>query len=657
MTAVTLVAGWALGADQIPLRIAVDDPLAAENACACVAGYAQRNYRALAEALAKEIRRPVELAFASSLEGARKRLGGEPHLMIGKASVTEAELARSKGRPSMCLARLTDARGGTVFQGVLVVRSDDPAQRVSEAVGYRVIFGPENCEEKHAAALALMQTFGYETNGVPETADNCTLAARSVTESGRGTAAFISDYALPLLVGCGAVDKGGVRVIGRTGPVPFVAVYATEALPAREASDVQSALLRVSRSARLRKALESRNGFVLPEALPSESGLRPAALPERLPGQTQICWRRALSAQSLGGLAGEGRYLIVSDKNDAETSDVWRCLETANGATVWEIAYPAPGKMDYTGAPRATPVIVDGRVYLLGAFGDLVCAELATGKVLWHCRLLQRFGGKLPIWGFCGTPLVIGKRVIVQTAAPKAALVALDRLTGREMWRTAGGEPGYGSLIHAHFGGRWQIVGHEARALCGWDPENGKRLWQVVPPAPHDFNVPTPMRVGDLLFAATENNGTRLYAFGEDGIIRPEPVLKTEALSPQIGTPVRVGSRIWGQDDGLVCALELGGALRVSGLWNDDAFKEYASLVAGERSVLAVAKTGELFLFAASKGKVEITSRLTTFAARSDGVPTEVWSYPTVLDGRLFLRSQDEVVCLALSFAQCPCTL
>jgi ABC-type phosphate/phosphonate transport system substrate-binding protein len=295
----------------------VSDPLAAENACACVAGYAHRNYRMLGEVLAKELGRPVEVVVASTVESARTRLEGQPDVMIGKASEIEAE-----GRPGQCLARLTDTRGGVVFQCVLVVRSDDTAQRVADVAGYRLLFGPATCAEKHEAAFELLRTFGCAVPDKPETADTCTLAARQVAESGqggRGVAAFISDYALPLLVGCETVDPGTLRVIGRTGPVPFIGAYASGHLPKEEAAAVQAALLAVSRRSRLRKALESRDGFVRPEALPAESVAEPADLPEKLPETLAVRWRRALSAQSLGGLAGRARYLIVSDKDDAET--------------------------------------------------------------------------------------------------------------------------------------------------------------------------------------------------------------------------------------------------------------------------------------------------------------------------------------------------
>lgn len=637
-----------------PLLLAVSDPLASENACACVAGYAQRNYRALAEALAKELGRPVEVGFAGTAEKARERLGGAAHVWIGKASEVEAQLLRAEGKPGACLARLTDARGGTALQGLLVVRAEDAARRVADVAGYRVYFGPESSAEKHGAAIDLLRAFGC---GVPEeleTAETCTLAARLVTQSGTGpgspaVAAFISDYAMPLLVGCEAVDKGSLRVIGRTAPVPFVAAYASASLPPAEAAAVQSALLRVSRRSRLRQALESRDGFVGPGELLRESRPVEAALPASLPERLTVRWRRTLAAQSLGGLAVSGRYLIVSDKDAAETSDVWRCFDAASGEPLWEVSYPAQGEMDYTSAPRATPVVEGESVFLLGAFGDLVCAELGSGRVKWKCRLLKKYGGKLPTWGFCGTPLVAGGRVYVQTPSPKASLVALDAASGREAWRAAGEGPCYGSLSLLHLGGRWQLVGHEAQSLNGWDPESGRKLWKVVPPQPHDFNVPTPLRVGDCLLAATENNGTRLYAFGDDGAIRQEPLLETDGLAPQIATPVVAGNRIWGQDEGRLVALELGRELRAAGVWEDAAFDEYVSLLSDGRRVLAVSKTGELFLFSALARGGDRPERRSVFDKRpASGGANEVWSQPAVWNGCLFLRSQDEVVCVSL---------
>jgi outer membrane protein assembly factor BamB len=250
--------------------------------------------------------------------------------------------------------------------------------------------------------------------------------------------------------------------------------------------------------------------------------------------------------------------------------------------------------MDYGSAPRATPVIADDKVYLLGSLGDLLCVELDTGAVLWRVNLIRRYGGEIPMWGFCGTPLILGDRVIVQTGSSRVGLVALNRLTGRELWRSPGSLPSYGSLLLAHLGGRRQIVGHDSDSLGGWDPETGRRLWRLVPPAAKDFNVTTPVKVGDMLLVATENNGTRLYGFDEGGVIRPEPWATSGRLTSDVSTPVLQGGLVWGADREGIHVLRV--ASRLNPVWesSDGEYTRPMSLIAGPSGVLAAALSGKL---------------------------------------------------------------
>ena len=73
---------------------------------------------------------------------------------------------------------------------------------------------------------------------------------------------MISSYAKPLLEGCGTINKGDLRVVGETEPVPFVAAFAVGPMAAAEASRLQQALVAVSIDPLLRIALETKNGFV-----------------------------------------------------------------------------------------------------------------------------------------------------------------------------------------------------------------------------------------------------------------------------------------------------------------------------------------------------------------------------------------------------------
>ena len=213
----------------------------------------------------------------------------------------------------------------------------------------------------------------------------------------------------------------------------------------------------------------------------------------------------------------------MADKSESKDQDIWRCLDADTGQEMWTVVYATPQKMEFTNAPRATPVIHGNFVYLLGAFGDLHCVNLYGSGVVWRRNILKDFDAKLPTWGTCSTPLVVGDSLIVNPGSADASLVALSLYTGEVLWKTPGGPSAYGSLILGTFGGVRQIVGYDAQSLGGWDPNTGQRLWTLAPAKKGDYNVPTPVDVSGRLLVATENNGTRLHAFDPNGRLHPGP--------------------------------------------------------------------------------------------------------------------------------------
>ena len=255
-------------------------------------------------------------------------------------------------------------------------------------------------------------------------------------------------------------------------------------------------------------------------------------LPGTLPAEKRLLWSHTCTGPGMSGMALAGGRLIVTDKSLDTKNDVFRCLDAHTGRQIWSFTYSAPGEMDFTNSPRANPVIRDGLVYVLGAFGHLHCLKLDTGRVVWKKNLIADFGAELPMWGYSSTPLPIGDKLIVNPGAKDASLAALDRKTGDVLWSTPGEPPGYASFILATFGGVRQIVGYDSISLGGWDPNTGRRLWKLVPELDGDFNVPTPIVVDGQLLVSTENNGTRLYEFDESGRIKPEPVALNEDLIP-----------------------------------------------------------------------------------------------------------------------------
>jgi outer membrane protein assembly factor BamB len=367
-------------------------------------------------------------------------------------------------------------------------------------------------------------------------------------------------------------------------------------------------------------------------------------LPTRLPAKPTILWTHDLAGPGLGGVAATSAYVVVSDRGLRDTADVWTCLAADTGKEVWTIRYPAPGGLDYGNSPRATPVIRNGRVYLHGAFGHVTCAELATGKVVWELNTHDEFEPEeKPRWGTCATPLLAGDRLVLNPGAKDASVVAADAKTGKVVWKTPGPPVGYGSFILGKFGGKEQVVGHDAVSLGGWDPATGKRLWKVVPERPNDFNVPTPIAVGEQLLVATENNGTRLYGFDSDGKIIPKPAAVHRRLAPDTHTPVAAGDRVFGVWRRLYC-LDVAAGLKPAWEGEDRAFGGHCTVVTDGTRVLVVSLAGDLILFDATAPKFDPVGRLKVF----DG-ERGVYSHPAFVGGRAYVRGSSSVVCVDLT--------
>lgn len=248
--------------DKSELTLVVMDPMAAPLACDCVKGYAQRKYEELGKFLTGQLGRKVTVFWAESLEAALEKSGGRADLIIGKHSVvlSDARAAKMEVRP---LAQLTDLKDEVVQTGLIVVRSNDVAKTVDHLKGYRILFGPADCDEKSAAPFALLKEHNVPLQIPLETAPSCSTAAVTLMELPVDVkaAAVISSYAEPLLEGCGKVKKGDLRVIGESKPVPFITMFVRSSISEKDKSRISEALDEVGLNAQLLIDLETASGF------------------------------------------------------------------------------------------------------------------------------------------------------------------------------------------------------------------------------------------------------------------------------------------------------------------------------------------------------------------------------------------------------------
>lgn len=345
----------------------------------------------------------------------------------------------------------------------------------------------------------------------------------------------------------------------------------------------------------------------------------------------------------MAGLAADEKVVLVADRDPLDTQDIFRCLNADTGEELWAVRDIGKAALDYGNAPRATPQMVGEFVIFNGATGKMSCVRLANGERVWKKDLPKEFGVRdISSWGTTSSTLMVDGKLIVNPGGPQASVVALKPESAEVTWKTPGDKAAFGSFIAGTFGGKRQIVGHDAKALCGWDIASGEQLWRLVPPRRSDFNVPTPIAVSDGLLVSTENNGTRLYRFDQLGKIVGEPAAVNEDLAPDTHTPVVVGDRVFGAWHGLFC-LDSKNGLKPIWKADDPAFNDYATAVASDDRVLIISKHGELLLLDATGDSYKLISRVKAFEDDPG-----VYSHPAFVGSRMYLRGSEETLCVEL---------
>jgi outer membrane protein assembly factor BamB len=163
-------------------------------------------------------------------------------------------------------------------------------------------------------------------------------------------------------------------------------------------------------------------------------------------------------------------------------------LKETNGELVWKAKIGPGGEVGaiYTPAgPRGTPTVDGDRLYILSQHGELVCFT-TEGKEVWRTDLVKDHGGLVPLWGYSESVLVDGQKLICTPGAKDGTLMALDKMTGKKIWKSTVPVPAkeihgrfssgrgydsgarYASAIAIDFAGQRQYVQLTAKTLAGF---------------------------------------------------------------------------------------------------------------------------------------------------------------------------------------------
>ena len=369
------------------------------------------------------------------------------------------------------------------------------------------------------------------------------------------------------------------------------------------------------------------------------------ALPTKLPTKPEVSWTYQCDGESLSGVSANGEYVVLAGRDPLDTKDVITCLGLRDGKMVWQHDYaalPPPnaetrdGRIDYGNSPRATPLIVEDRVITQGAFGDLYCLELKTGKVLWSLNYVLDFDAPIPTWGWSGTPLHHNGLLYIQPGATEASLVAVKIEDGEVEWEAKGGMASYTSPIITKVAGQEQVITPDSTFWGGFDAKTGKQIWRLKPEKPGEFLVPTALAFDDKVLLVGEVNGARLHSFDKSGKIVTKPDSKLQNFNPDTHTPVKFGQWIVGAHN----ALWLMSAQDVSKHQEieESEFTGHCSVMTDGQRLMVLSDSGIVFLYGADGDTVKLVGKVNLAEHGS-----KIYAHPAWVEGHLIFREGSQV--------------
>ncbi|MBG0860551.1 MAG: PQQ-like beta-propeller repeat protein [Bacteroidales bacterium] len=410
---------------------------------------------------------------------------------------------------------------------------------------------------------------------------------------------------------------------------------------------------------------------------PNRNGVSPQkgilrSWPEKGP---QVLWTVNVGVGFGGPVIKEGKVYLL-DRDD-KVGDKLRCFDLASGKEIWNFGYDAPGSVMFPGS-RSVPALDGSRIYTCGPYGNLYCIDINTHKPVWNKNIWTDFGGgQIPRWAITQCPLVYGDLLIVASQAPRAGVVAYEKLTGKVKWATPSlGPVGYVSPSIVRVAGESNIVmitasagrGETAKGgkVVGIDPLTGKKLWEYIN---WQCSIPVPCAVdatgGKVLITGGYQAGAAMIRIEKkaDGSFGVKELYKNPDFGAHTQPPVMYNGHFYAQystnerKDGMVCMsvdgkvkwktgrfplFDKGGSVLADGLLLCTDGRSTLYLIEPDPSGFKPIASAELLREGGTGSEND------QLASKVGGL-TQNWAALALADGKLLIRDQSRLLCVKVA--------
>lgn len=323
------------------------------------------------------------------------------------------------------------------------------------------------------------------------------------------------------------------------------------------------------------------------------------------------------------------------------------CLDRETGRILWdeEIVTDLPTAA-YTGTyitthgyASSTPV-TDGRgvFFFMGNAG--VHAFTLEGKKVWQAEV----GEKSHEWGSGSSPILYDDLVIVNAALESNRLIALDRLTGKEVWSTMGFPASWNTPVIVRVQDHDELVVNASGKVRAFDPKTGVELWSCQSIKAAELCPSVIAHDGVIFIIGSPRGQAMAVRAGGKGDVSATHVLWQAERGSNVGSPVYHEGRLYFINDsrGIAICLDAasGAVVYEEPVSRQKRERWYATPLLSNGRLYCVSRQSGTFVLAA-------TLKFEVLATNVFADDTSVFNAsPAAADGRLYLRSDAYAYCL-----------
>jgi outer membrane protein assembly factor BamB len=371
----------------------------------------------------------------------------------------------------------------------------------------------------------------------------------------------------------------------------------------------------------------------------------------------KVRWRVPVGPGWSSPVVVRGRVYVTDMR--LEKPKAWeriQCFEESTGKQLWsresELVYPEWAFIpEHGGGPAATPIIEDGMVYWLGRSGQVDCLDAQSGKVIWESHLGRKY--EIGVLSCRGSPLIEGNVLILLVGGkPGACVIALDKQTGKEVWKALDDSLSNSSPLIVAVGGTRQLIVWTGNSVTSLNPVTGETFWREAMVTSSNDSIPTPVvqknrllisrlmleldaraPKAKVLWPTTMAPSKRILSNTSTPMLRGDYVYSAKSNGELVCLEAATGKQVWGRTN--VTELKFGASIHLTPNGDDTfLFTDEGNLILARLTPAGYREVSRVHL-------VEPTSIL--------GSRKLAWVPPVYANRCIFARNDKELVCASLA--------